>query len=95
MILPEHRTYMLEIEDRQDLLERPVLDEDELEELNRQLGEAMHQGLLVTLRVFSPTGIEEIDMVPQRVMDGKLRGLDREGDRVSVYMVDVVGIASE
>lgn len=48
---------------------------------------------LGTLRVFKPTGIGEIDMVSKRVVDGKLRGLDLDGDLLSVSMVDVVGVA--
>ncbi|MCX7570427.1 YolD-like family protein [Tumebacillus sp. DT12] len=93
MIIPEHRRAIMEHEDRQALIERPALDEDALEELNRSLAEAMERGRLVTLLVFKPTGLEEVDMLPQRVADGKLRGLDRDGDRVSVAIVDVVGVS--
>lgn len=95
MIIPEHRRAMMDHEDRQELIERPVLDDDALEELSRTLGEAMEFGRLVTLRVFKPTGIVEVDMVPQRVVDGKLRGLDRDGDRVSVAVADVIGVMGE
>lgn len=95
MIIPEHRRALLEHEDRQELIERPALDEDEMEELSRTLGEAMELGRLVTLRVFKPTGIVEVDMVPQRVVDGKLRGLDHDVNRVSLAMVDVIRILNE
>lgn len=91
VIIPEHRRAMMEHEDRQELIERPALDDDALDELSRTLGEAMEIGRLVTLRVFKTTGIEEVDMVPQWVADGKLRGLDRDGDRVSMAMLDAVG----
>lgn len=95
MIIPEHRRAMMEHEDRQALIERPALDEDALEELSRTLAEAMERGRLVTLQVFRPTGIVEVDMVPQRVVDGKLRGLDLDGDRVSVVVADVISVMGE
>lgn len=78
MNIPEHRRAMMEHEDRQDL--------------GRTLAEAMERGRLVTLRVFKPTGIEEVYMVPQPVVYGKLRGLDRDGDRGSVAMMDVLRV---
>lgn len=83
---------MMEHKDRQELIERPALEDDALEDLCQTLGEAIKLGRLVTLRVFKPPGNEELDMVPQQVVDGKLRGLDRDGDRMSVAMVDVVGV---
>jgi hypothetical protein len=92
MILPEHRNYMLEREDHSMYRERPVLDEDRLEEMSRTLGEAMHEGRLVTLTVFHPAGDEEVRMIPMRLEEMTLKGLDVGGRKVSVLFGDVVHV---
>jgi YolD-like protein len=41
MMLPEHVKLLREFGDTHDLVEKPILDEDKLEEINEFLGEAM------------------------------------------------------
>lgn len=92
MIIPEHRAYMLAREDRQRERERPVLDEDRLEEMNRTLSEAVQEGRLVTLTVFHPLDDEEVCMVPKRLKGDHLWGLSVSGAAVGVRFLDIVGV---
>ena len=92
MIIPEHRAFMLGREDSQMERERPALDEDRLEEMNRTLSEAVQEGRLVTLTVFHPLYDEEVCMVPQRMKGEQLWGLAVSGEAVGVRFLDIVGV---
>lgn len=90
MIIPEHRAYMLERENRQAHLERPVLDECKLEDMNQVLSEAAERGVLVTLTVYKPTGHQEVVLVPKRMEGDRLKGLNISGNTLFVPLCDVI-----
>ncbi|PWK15595.1 YolD-like family protein [Tumebacillus permanentifrigoris] len=93
MIIPEHRARMLDQEAHQARsVERPVLDEDALEEMQRTVQEAMSRGSMLTLQVYQDTRVNEITMVPKWLHVDLLKGYGVDGALRAVELGDIVGI---
>jgi hypothetical protein len=93
MVLPEHRARMVEQELYQTrYVERPELDEDAMEEMQRTVQDAMARGAVLTIRVYQDGGIHEVAMVPKWLQQDRLKGHTVGGMLQAVELVDIVGV---
>lgn len=93
MILPEHRKYMLELEiQRERFVERPELDEDKLMEMNQLVQAAMNDQRLITLKLYDPSGLRDVNMMPTRLERDRLKGYNLAGKLIAVDLGEIVDV---
>ncbi|UOF89559.1 YolD-like family protein [Fodinisporobacter ferrooxydans] len=92
MIIPEHREAMQKLEQKEKRLVKPTIDEQKLEEVSRVLAEAMQEQRKVTVQVFKPFGVEEVQMVPTKVDSymRQLKGIGSGDQAISLALTDIV-----
>lgn len=83
MMLPEHKGQLLRFRQESKRKPKPLLDEQRIEYLSRQLSEAMAEERIVRLTLFDPF---EIDVV----IEGKINKVDAEFKRIKVVGIDHV-----
>ncbi len=83
LVLPEHRGAMSEWKRQRSKREPPVLSEDEIQDMQYILKEALENGSKVRLKLFGEYSDAVIEGVP--FYDGRLRAATDEG----VLIVDV------
>lgn len=92
IFLPEHRVRMLDLEYHQEkYVERPVLDEDALEAMQRTVQQAMAQGSMLTLSIYRDGRINEISLMPKWLQVDRLKGYGVDGMLQAVELEDIVG----
>lgn len=97
-VLPEHREALLAYDRQEKRQVRPVLDPDQLEELNRILTEALQEEQPIAITAYSPYGNERIRLVPQKIdpISGKLKGVQPDTQQVSVVLLaNILDITAE
>lgn len=93
--LPEQFERLKQYVADQDKIERPVLSDDQLHELNLQLHQALHQNYLVQIEYYEEGWISDIDMYIIRidtlnmVLEGKSCA---NGEKVCFSLFDVMRI---
>lgn len=91
MMLPEHKERIRDELHQQDLHDRPILAEDEREDINRAISESLYTGARLALLMYDPimdfelTGIvTKIDQQLQRLK------LERDGEIIWLPFEDVL-----
>jgi hypothetical protein len=92
MMLPEHKERIVGHRESLKRKERPVLDEQEMEELALKIGESLEAGRPVTLKLYGDFANREVAGVVTKVdpQAGRIRLRTATGD-VWVKMRDVIG----
>lgn len=67
MMLPEHRAQLVEERRKKEQFEPPILDEDELQQINRIINEAIKQNLAVTITYAEKDGPHECSGMIKKV----------------------------
>ena len=52
-------------------------------------------GKMATFTGYHQSGPQTVEMIPKRVVDGRLTRLDREGDKTAVVITDLIDVALE
>lgn len=94
MILPEHRAAKVELELHQEKFhERPELNEEQLMEMRREMGEAIREKQMVTMLVYHQYDPREVAMLPVRIdpVDRKLHGKNA-GGKVNVALGNILAV---
>lgn len=98
-VLPEHREAMLVHDRREQQQERPSLEQDKLDEMNRQLSDALETGQPIGIILYKPYGSERMAIIPKRIdlAARMLRGTtaDEEGRSIAVSLDDLIDIVSD
>lgn len=76
MMLPEHKEAILRHRSKLEHKERPILDEQRLEELSRQLTEAMQTESIVQLEIYSP--------YEKRELVGRIKQIDAINSKIKL-----------
>jgi hypothetical protein len=92
MMLPEHKERIIGHRESLKRKERPVLDEQEMEELALKVGESLETGRPVTLKLYGEVEDREVTGVVTRIdpQAGRIRLRTAQGD-VWAALRDVIG----
>ena len=95
MIIPEHREAMVEQGRQQKRVERPILDQDKLEEMSRLLAEAILNPFAIKVSLYKPFGIETIHITPIKIDQHTrmLKGMDEDGESISILFADILDVS--
>lgn len=78
---------------QEQFVERPELDEEQLQEMSRTLAEAIRDGRRVMISGYHDYGSRKVTMLPARIdpVERKLHGRNTDG-KVRVALRDVLGV---
>lgn len=106
MMLPEHVSLLRELESKHNRVKRPVLDMDQIEDMERVICEAMECNTPVQFAIFEPLPfLNGVEMGEVIYIEGKIHYInqtrkvfhvvDSKGDTNLIKFEDVVGVKAK
>lgn len=92
LMLPEHIALLKKVWAEDEIINRPILDSQELEMMNRQLGQAYEQRIAVKLTVYSVGMVEEYCGIVIKINNNDVCLQLQDGTKIIVALYDITSI---
>ena len=92
LMLPEHVALLKKVWSEDKAINRPILDSQELEMMNRQLGQAYELRISVKLTVYAVGLVEEYCGIVSKVSNNDVYLQLQDGTKIIVAFYDILSI---